>query len=64
MSRLTTLCYLEDGDRYLLLHRVKKEQDENHGKWIGLGGKLEAGKSPIAGNLSKQIQAIKLQKYS
>lgn len=46
MSRLTTLCYLEDGDRYLLLHRVKKEQDENHGKWIGLGGKLEAGESP------------------
>lgn len=46
MSRQTTLCYLEDGDRYLLLHRVKKENDENRDKWIGVGGKFEEGESP------------------
>ena len=46
MSRQTTLCYLEDGDRYLLLHRVKKEHDDNRDKWIGVGGKFEEGESP------------------
>ena len=42
----TTLCYIEDGDRWLLLHRVKKENDLNRDKWIGLGGKCEEGESP------------------
>ena len=46
MSLQTTLCYLEDGDRYLLLHRTKKKNDENHDKWIGVGGKFEDGESP------------------
>ena len=46
MSKMTTLCYLERGDDYLLLHRTKKENDENHDKWIGVGGKLEEGESP------------------
>ena len=31
----TTLCYIDDGTRYLMLHRVKKENDASHGKWIG-----------------------------
>ena len=42
----TTLCYLERGDEYLMLHRIKKKNDENHDKWIGVGGKFEAGESP------------------
>ncbi len=42
----TTLCYIEDGSRYLMLHRVKKERDENKDKWIGIGGKFEEGESP------------------
>ncbi len=42
----TTLCYIERGDEYLLLHRVKKENDLNRDKWIGLGGKFEPGESP------------------
>ena len=46
IARNTTLCYLEEGDRYLMLHRVKKEDDENHDKWIGIGGKFEPGESP------------------
>ena len=46
MIKLTTLCYLEKEDQYLMLHRTKKEQDENKDKWIGAGGKFEYGESP------------------
>ena len=42
----TTLCYIEKDGRYLMLHRVKKENDLNHDKWIGIGGKFEEGESP------------------
>ena len=42
----STLCYLERGDQYLMLHRVKKVNDMNHDKWIGVGGKFEEGESP------------------
>lgn len=42
----TTLCYIDNGDSYLMLHRVKKEHDASHGKWIGVGGKCEADESP------------------
>ena len=42
----TTLCYIEQGGRYLMIHRVKKENDMNRDKWIGVGGKFEAGESP------------------
>ena len=42
----TTLCYLLQGEQVLLLHRVKKENDLNHDKWIGIGGKFEEGESP------------------
>ncbi len=42
-----TLCYLEsDRGEYLMLHRVKKQNDVNHDKWIGVGGKFEDGESP------------------
>lgn len=42
----TSLCYIEKDGRYLMLHRTKKAGDENHDKWIGIGGKFEAGESP------------------
>ena len=42
----TTLCYLLQGDEVLLLHRIKKKNDLNHDKWIGIGGKFEEGESP------------------
>ena len=42
----TTLCYIEKDGCYLMLHRTKKEHDYNHDKWIGIGGKFEAGESP------------------
>ena len=43
----TTLCYIEnERGEYLMLHRVKKQNDLNHNKWIGVGGKCEEGESP------------------
>ena len=42
----TTLCYLERGEEYLMLHRTKKENDLNHDKWIGVGGKFQDKESP------------------
>lgn len=42
----STLCYIEREDAYLMMHRIKKEQDENRDKWIGIGGKFEEGESP------------------
>ena len=45
-GRNTTLCHLERDGKYLMLHRVKKANDENQDKWIGPGGKFEAGESP------------------
>lgn len=42
----TTLCYIEKDNCYLMLHRIKKENDENRDKWIGVGGKFEAEESP------------------
>ena len=45
-TKLTTLCYMERGGEYLMLHRTKKENDENRDKWIGVGGKFEPGESP------------------
>ena len=42
----TSLCYIFNNDRVLLLYRNKKENDPNEGKWIGVGGKLEEGETP------------------
>ena len=44
--KLTTLCYLLRDDEMLMLHRVKKKEDVNKGKWIGVGGKFESNESP------------------
>ena len=42
----TTLCYITRGNQVLMLHRVKKENDINKDKWIGIGGKFEGEESP------------------
>ncbi len=42
----TTLCYITQGDRVLMLHRTKKENDLNKDKWIGIGGKFQGDESP------------------
>lgn len=66
--RLTTLCYVENKGRWLMMHRVKKDQDENAGKWIGLGGHLEKGESPeecvrreIAEEAGLQVTGLRLR---
>lgn len=43
---LSTLCYIEKDNHWLMLHRTKKSVDPNGGKWIGVGGKLEENESP------------------
>lgn len=42
----TTLCYIENEDSYLMMHRVKKVNDINKDKWVGVGGHFEEGESP------------------
>lgn len=42
----SSLCYIQQNGKYLMLHRVKKENDCNKDKWIGIGGKFEDGESP------------------
>ena len=46
IPELTTLCYMEREDAYLMMHRTKKEKDINKDKWIGVGGHFEYGESP------------------
>ena len=43
---LTTLCYIRQGGKMLMLYRNKKKNDLNEGKWVGVGGKLEDGETP------------------
>lgn len=45
-SNLTTLCYIERGNQYLMMHRIKKEKDVNKDKWVGIGGHFEENESP------------------
>ena len=44
--QLSTLCYIEQDNKYLMLHRTKKDNDPSHDKWLGIGGKFEKDKSP------------------
>lgn len=46
MSKMTTLCYIEQNDSYLMLHRISKKNDANKDKWIGIGGHFEENESP------------------
>lgn len=47
IPQLTTLGYLEKDGCYLMMHRISKKNDINQGKWIGVGGKVEKGESPL-----------------
>ena len=44
--KLTTICYIEKDGKYLMLHRTKKKNDMNQGKWLGIGGKFEENETP------------------
>ena len=45
-SSLTTLCYIERNEQYLMMHRISKKNDVNQDKWIGVGGHFEENESP------------------
>ena len=46
MTGLSTLCYIEKDNKYLMLHRVVKKNDVNKDKWIGVGGHFDYAESP------------------
>ena len=46
MMKNTVLCYITRGNDVLMMHRVKKKNDINKDKWIGIGGKFEENESP------------------
>ena len=52
----TSLCYITQGDQVLMLHRVKKENDINKDKWIGIGGKFLPGETPEACVLREALE--------
>ena len=60
----TTLGYIETDGCYLLLHRIKKENDLNKDKWIGIGGKLEENESPEEGMLREAKEETGLTVYA
>ena len=54
--RNTTLCHIEKDGKYLMLHRIKKENDLNRDKWVGIGGKFEDKESPEECNLREVLE--------
>ncbi len=59
--RNTTLCHIEKDGKYLMLHRVKKENDLNHDKWVGIGGKFEDKESPEECNFRETLEETGLR---
>ena len=57
----TTLCYIEKDNKNLMLHRIKKENDMNKDKWIGIGGKLEKNETPLACILREALEETGLK---
>ncbi len=64
--RETTLCYISRGEQVLMLHRVKKRNDPNANKWIGIGGGIEPGETPEACLLRevREETALQLTRYA
>ena len=54
--RNTTLCHIEKDGKYLMLHRVKKQNDLNHDKWVAVGGKFEDKESPEECNFRETLE--------
>ncbi len=52
----TTLCHIIKDGKYLMLHRVKKQNDLNHDKWVGIGGKFEDKESPEQCNVREVLE--------
>ncbi len=52
----TTLCYIEENGKYLMMHRTKKKNDVNQDKWIGIGGRFEKDESPYECILREMLE--------
>lgn len=52
----TTLCYIENNGKWLMLYRNKKPDDPNKGKWLGIGGKIEDGETPEECNYREVLE--------
>ena len=63
--KLTTICYIEKDGKYLMLHRTKKKNDMNQGKWLGIGGKFEENETPEECNVRevKEETGLTLKSY-
>ena len=63
--KLTTICYIEKDGKYLMLHRTKKKNDMNAGKWLGIGGKFEENETPEECNVRevKEETGLTLKSY-
>ena len=61
--RNTTLCHIEKDGKYLMLHRIKKKNDLNHDKWVGIGGKFEEKESPEQCNSREVFEETGLTLY-
>ena len=59
--RNTTLCHIEKDGKYLMLHRIKKDNDLNHDKWVGIGGKFEEKESPEQCNYREVLEETGLE---
>lgn len=57
----TTLCYIENKGSYLMLYRNRKPEDPNEGKWLGIGGKIEAGETPDECNFREVFEETGLR---
>lgn len=64
-NNLTTLCYIEKDEKYLMMHRVKKENDINKDKWVGVGGHFEEDETPEECLLREVLEEtnLRLKKY-
>ena len=60
--KMTTLCYIENNDCYLMLHRTKKKKDVNKDKWIGVGGHAEGNETPQE-CLLREVKGLSLTSY-
>ena len=57
----TTLCYIEDRGKWLMLYRNRKPEDPNEGKWLGIGGKIEPGETPDECNAREVMEEVGLR---
>ena len=57
----TTLCYIEDKGKWLMLYRNRKPEDPNEGKWLGIGGKIEPGETPDECNVREVYEETGLR---